>query len=226
MAATFLLTKNKSDARSRVSAIAGALGNVGFFGLPLVRATFPDNPEVAAFSAVYVLAMNILIFTVGVFCLTGEKKHMSVKSALLNPSTVAFVVGLSLYLSGVVDLLPAVVTGAVSTFGNACAALCMIILGGRLATVSPKRLFCSGRAYFAVGLKLIVYPLFCYFAVTFLPVSYSFKAAMLLLSAAPCASMIVGLAEMHGGETEFSAVCVLLSSLLCVFTIPLLALTL
>lgn len=58
----------------------------------------------------------------------------------------------------------------------------------------------------------------------FLPLPEPFKISMLVLSGVPCASVIMGLAEIHHSETELAANCVLLSTLLCLFTIPLLTL--
>ncbi len=222
----FLFIKDKTNARARVAAVAGALGNVGFFGLPLIRALLPNNPEVATFSSVYIFSMNVLVFTVGVFCLTGDKKFVSLKPALLNPSTIAFTLGLILFACGVSTKIPALFSSAITLLGNMSTALCMIILGGRLATVSLKQLFCTKEAYVAVALKLIAFPLFCYAAVYFLPLEFSFKASVLILSGAPCGSIIVSLAEIHKSEPHFSAVCVLLATICCIATIPLLSLLL
>lgn len=222
----FLFIKDKTNARARVAAVAGALGNVGFFGLPLIRALLPNNPEVATFSSVYIFSMNVLVFTVGVFCLTGDKKFVSLKPALLNPSTIAFTLGLILFACGVSTKIPALFSSAITLLGNMSTALCMIILGGRLATVSLKQLFCTKEAYVAVVFKLIAFPLFCYAAVYFLPLEFSFKASVLILSGAPCGSIIVSLAEIHKSEPHFSAVCVLLATICCIATIPLLSLLL
>ena len=59
-----------------------------------------------------------------------------------------------------------------------------------------------------------------------MPLPFPFKAAMLIISAAPCGTIIYNLAEMHRSEQELAANVVLLSTLLCVGTIPLLALLL
>ena len=104
--------------------------------------------------------------------------------------------------------------------------LCMIILGIRLATVSFKKLFTRPIIYAVCACKLIIFPLFCYLAVYFIPLQESFKASILILSAVPCAAVILSMAEIHQSETELAANCVLLSTLLCFITIPLLVLLL
>ena len=47
----------------------------------------------------------------------------------------------------------------------------------------------------------------------------------MILSATPCAAVILSLAEIHRSEEEVSAACILASVLLCTVTVPLLALT-
>lgn len=230
--AVFMLTlylifrKKYADSKYRILTIGSVLGNVGFFGLPIVKAILPDYPEVMCYSAVYVVSMNLLVFTVGVFCLTNDKKFMTVKSALLNPSSLSLVVALPLYFFGVGEYLPEALTDAISLLGNMTTPLCMVILGVRLATVSLKKLFMRPMIYVICACKLIVFPLFCYLAVYFLPLDYAFKASILVLSAVPCASVILNLAEMHRSETELAANCVLLSTLMCFITIPLLVMLL
>lgn len=222
-----LFRKRYDDAKYRVCTIGSVMGNVGFFGLPVVKAMLPDNPEVACYSAVYVLSMNILVFTVGVFFLTRDKRFMSVKQALLNPSTLAFVVALPLYITGAKGYLPQALQSAVGLLGNMTTPLCMFILGIRLGTVNLKKLFTRPFVYLTCACKLVIFPLFCYACVAFVPwLDYAFKASVLILSAVPCASVILNLAEIHHAETELAANSVLLSTLVCFITIPVLVLLL
>ena len=75
------------DARRRILCIATVLGNVGFLGLPLVSAMFPDQPIVACYSTVYALSMNLVVFTVGVFLITRDRRYMSLRAAIFNPTS-------------------------------------------------------------------------------------------------------------------------------------------
>ena len=221
MGLVFLIFRKRShESKYRILALGSVLGNVGFFGLPVVKALFPENPEAMCFAAVYVISMNILVFTVGVFCLTGRKDTMTVKAAIFNPSMLGFSVGLLLYLLRANQILPALLTNSVGLLGNMTTPLCMIILGIRLTTVSFKRLFTRPIVYMTCLGKLILFPLFCYGAVVLLPFPAILKASLLVLSATPCASIIFNMAEIHRSETELSANCVLVSTLICFLTIP------
>ncbi|MGN1373135.1 MAG: AEC family transporter [Candidatus Coproplasma sp.] len=221
----FLIFRKKyEDGKYRILTIGSVLGNVGFFGLPIIKALLPEYPEVVCYSSVYVVAMNIIVFTVGVFCLTNDKKFMSVKSIILNPSTLSFFVALPLFIFGAKNWLPELVIDGVSLLGKATTPVCMIILGIRLASVSFKKLFARPVVYIICLCKLVIFPLFCYLCVYFIPFEQAFKTSVLILSGTPCASVISGLAEIHHSETELSANCILLSTLLCIATVPLLTL--
>jgi predicted permease len=225
MGMVYLIIRKKSaDPKYRLMTIGMVLGNVGFFGLPIVRALLPENPEVASYSIVYIVSMNILVFTVGVFCLTGNKKYMSIRPAILNPTIFGFSIGFPLFLLGAKVFLPELLTTSVSLLGNMSTPLCMLILGIRLATVSLPKLFARPSIYIICLGKLLLFPLFAFFAVKWLPLPEAFKASILILSATPCASVIFNLSEMHRVDAELAANCILLSTLMCFLTIPTLTL--
>ena len=216
----FIFCRGNEEKKYRILTLGSALGNVGFFGLPIIKALLPDHAEVACYSAVYIISMNILIFTVGVFFLTGKKETMTLKAAIFNPSMLGLCVGLIFYLTGAKAVMPPLISDSLDLLGRTTTPLCMLILGIRLSSVSLVRLFTRPIVYLTCLGKLLVFPLFCYAAVVFLPLDDAFKAAVLILSATPCGSIIFNMAEIHRSETELSANCVLLSTLICFLTIP------
>ena len=222
VALIYLIIRKKShEAKYRLLTVACTLGNVGFFGLPVIRALFPENPEVLCYNVVNMITMNILIFTMGVFCLTGKKEYMSLRAAVCNPAIASFSVGFLVYVLGLGKYVPELVTGGIDLVGKMTAPLCMIILGIRLATVPFKSLFATPMVYLVCLGKLIAFPLFCFAILHFLPLDPLIKATALILSATPGASVVFNLAEIYDSEADLSANCVLLTTLLCFLTIPL-----
>ena len=227
MAILFLMFKKKhGDNRYRVLSIASVCSNMGYFGMPIIKAIFPNNPEVACYTSVYVITMNVLLFTVGIYFLTGKKEYMTIKKAILNPATLSFFVGIFLFIIGAKNFLPEVATKCINSLGDMCTPLSMLILGIRLATMNFKKIFGSAMVYLVLVFKLIAFPLFSYLCVYFLPFDTVFKVTMFILTSAPVASSVLNIAEMYGAEEEFSANVVMLSTLLSVVTIPLLTLIL
>ena len=216
--------KRRREFGLRMLSIAAVMGNVGFFGMPVVRALFPDAPEAAVYSSIFNAALNILAWTVGVFTLTGEKKHISLKAAVLNPSMLAVFTGMILCLLNARDWLPGLLRTGFSTLGSMSTPLCMIILGVRLATMDLKTLFTTRLAWLISACKLLVFPLFCYLMVLPFPLDPVFKGSILILGGTPCASILLNLAEIHHNGQELAANCALLSTLLSIVTIPLLSL--
>lgn len=215
-----LLHRKYQDAKYRILTVGALLGNVGFFGMPVVTALFPEEPVVACYSSMYVISMNLLVFTLGVFMITNQRKYISIKSALLNPTTIAILIALPLYLLNI--QLPDFLGSAVSLLGKMTTPLCMLILGMRLTAISFKKLFTRPFAYIVCLLKLIVFPLFAYVFVCWIPFfSNTFKISLLVLSACPSAAIILSLAELHECEQELSANVTMLTTLFSIITIPL-----
>ncbi len=217
-----LFRKKFDDVKYRMLTVSFGLGNAGFFGIPIIKALLPGHPEVACFACVYIVGMNMLTFTIGAYCLTGDKKRMAFRRAFLNPSFISLVIALVLYALNVKSIMPDMLNDAIVLLNKITTPLCMIILGIRLASVSFKKLFTRGFVYVTCACKLIIFPFICLLLVWFLPVDNIFKAAMFILGGTPCASVMLNIAEMYQGETELAANCVLLSTLLCIFTIPIL----
>ena len=217
-----LLRKKFADVKYRMLTVSFGLGNAGFFGIPIIKALLPGHPEVACFACVYIVGMNMLTFTIGAYCLTGDKKRMTLKKAFLNPPFISLIVALILYAVNFVEIMPELLGNSLDLLNRTTTPLCMIILGIRLASVSFKKLFTRIYVYIICVCKLVVFPFVCLAIVYLLPLDPIFKAAMFILGGTPCAAVMLNIAEMYDGETELAANCVLLSTLLCVFTIPVL----
>ena len=221
-----VLGRRRREFPFRMMALATVMGNVGFFGLPIVSSLFPDAPEAAAFSCIFTASMNIIAWTLGVFVITGDRKYMSARAALLNPTVISVALGFVLYLAGAKNWLPGLLSGGIRTVGGISTPLSMFVLGIRLSTMDLKSLFTQRVPWLASFGKLVAFPLFSYLLVFFLPLSPVLKASVLILSGTPCASIILNFSEMYHNGQKLAANCALLSTLLSIVTIPLLSLLL
>ncbi len=100
----------------------------------------------------------------------------------------------------------------------------MLIMGMRLATVKAKALFVNSLQYFSVAVNQIVFPLFVFGALFFLPIAAEIKVCMFIMCACPVASVVQNYAEILGEGQDTAANMVLLGSILSIATLPLLAL--
>jgi predicted permease len=130
--------------------------NNGFLGIPLAKAVFANSP-VVTYLIILNIITNVLMFTLGVYLISGDKSTISVKKALLNPVLIAFVLGVILNLVNVKDYVPEIATFS-THFSNIVTPLSMTILGMKMAGVKFLSLFTKASMYFVSAIKLLAVP--------------------------------------------------------------------
>ena len=206
----------------KVYALASSLSNCGFMGIPVIKAMFPGNADALLYSAVFIAMYNVFFWTVVTFVFTGEKKYISIKKAILNPSTIALIVALPLFFTSVT--LPEWALRGVNGLGDMATPLCMLILGVKLSRLAIKELFNEWGVYVTTFMKLVVIPLIIYVAVWFLPIDETVRSVVYISMAMPSASMVLVLCELFGGNGYAAGKVQLLSTVLSIFSVPLLVL--
>ena len=163
--------------------------------------------------------------------MTGDKKNISFRRALLNPPTAALVVALPLFFfkSYIPHDVIVPVSSAVGYLADMTLPLSMIILGIRLADIKFSSLFTDGKVYVACALKLVASPLLafavCFALVRLFPaLDRSVAITIYIVMAMPSASLGLTFAEMFDGDRESAVRSTLLTTLFSVITIPLLML--
>jgi predicted permease len=220
------LSFSQEDAAKRVCVASTMLANCGFMGIPIMQTFFPGNPEPVIYATVFTVVSNALAFTLGIYAMSGDRKYISAKKAFLNPPTVALIVALPLFFIGVV--LPAPVLTTVDYISNMSAPISMLIMGIRLAQIRFADLFKTARVYATVFIRLILSPLFALGVMLLLRLAFQIDGmvitVMYIILAMPVASTTIAFAEMLDSDVAVSVKCTLLSTMLCVVTIPVLML--
>ncbi len=216
----YLLFRRKyADAKYRILTAGGVLGNVGFMGMPLIASIFPNEPIVSCYSSINVMSMNLIVFTIGVYLITNNTEYVKIKNAIFNPTTLAIIASLPLFLLQV--KLSDTVLNAISILAKSVTPMCMIILGMRLSASKLKDVFSRPFVYATATFKLILFPIFAFFLVKFMPfLDPVAKTTVIVLTTVPAGAVIESLAELHECEQEFAANVVLLTTLISVITIP------
>lgn len=215
--------RQTDNGKYKILVIGSFMGNVGFFGQPVLTTLFPDYPIAPCYCMMFATSMNLLMFTIGEYMISGNKKYISVKRAFLNPTVLSVIVAIILYALNI--KLPALIIDVTSILRNMAGPVCMILLGFRLASMNFREIFCQPFAYLVSLLKLIIFPLIAYLITLLFPgLDYVFRTSILISASVPCASMILALSEIHSCEQNKAAYSVLITSVLCGITIPLLSL--
>lgn len=211
----------KIDGASRVATVAAAFGNVGFFGVPILQALLPDHPEAIVYSAVMSVMMNLIGWTLGMFMMSGDRKHVSVKNFLINPTTLCLLIALPLFFTN--TSLPKPVMNFVEFFSKMSTPTAMTVLGMRLAFVKFRDLM-DYRQVVAIFLKLIALPLITFGIMYALPVDETLKISTYILSCMPPAAITLNFAELSNTSPKTAANIVVVGSLLVAITLPVLLL--
>lgn len=219
------VARSVSGRANRAMVLASAFGNVGFFGVPVLQFLFPDAHDAIAYSAVFIVTLNLMSWTVGSYLLTGDKMHVSLKRALINPQTVTLVISLPLFFAGVsAGDLPDTINTVIGYLADMTAPLCMIILGMRFALAPVVQLFTDFRVYVASFIKTLVFPLLIYVVLMPFQMEEMLRVSLVLLSGMPAATINLNLAELYGADQKTAANSILMSTVLSIVTIPLLML--
>lgn len=224
-----IFRKKMEDIKYRITTVATTLSNCSFLGVPLLEAIFPNSPNVAAYSMMYFLSMNLLGWTLVSAIITRNKKYISVKSMILNPALLSLIVALPFFITGfkisaVNGQFLGQLENMINILGKMTTPLCMLVMGMRLATIRFKNLFTSWMQYFAVVINQIVFPLFVLGILYLLKVDKELMLCMYIMCACPIASVVQNYAEILGEGQATAANMVLLGSMCSIITLPVLAL--
>ncbi len=219
------LVKMEKDKKVKgMMRFCAVFANNGFLGIPLAQAMFPDSP---AFIVLIVLNIvnNVLMYTLGAYLTTGDKKNISVKKAFFNPVLVAFVLGCVCNLLGVAKAVPETIKFS-NHFSGIVTPISMTVIGMKLGAISFKTLFSSGKLYYVSFLKLILFPVVITAAMLLLklipwnlPVNDMIIGVFVAFSM-PTAGLAATFADEFGGDTENAVIYTLGTTVLSVLTIP------
>lgn len=195
-----------------------SFANCGFIGIPLVRAILGDG-AVFHLSA-FLVAINIIVWTYGIYMITGDKKYMTLKKAIFNPGTLGTLFGLLLFFSPY--KLPVLVYQGVNTLGNLNTPLAMIILGAYIAKCDVKSLFTAPRLYAISSLRLIILPLITLLILIVVPIEdTTILMTVMIACSAPSAVNTMMFSLQFSNDGSHGAKIVSLTSLLSIITLPL-----
>ena len=196
--------------------------NCGNLILPLAAALL--GREGTFYASGYMVVMNFFIWTHGRRFISGEKGDW--RKVLLNVNLISVFIGLALFLLRV--SLPEVLLNALSGMGSMMGPLAMVLLGMMLANTPLKGIFAQPRAWLLSLLRLVAIPLvpLLLLALTGILKNDNVRGVLLvprLQGAAPCAATVSQFAQLYNKRPDWAGSVNILSTILCVITLPLMA---
>lgn len=204
----------KPDTR-KVMPMAVSMSNIGFIGVPIIRAVYGEG-EAMLYLTAFIIGFNLAAWTVGISLFTGL--HRGIFRNLINPVLIAAVFGLTLFLFRIP--LPGPAKECVGYLSDLNTPLCMLLLGARLADLKKQDLLDAG-VWISAGLKTLAIPLLVFALCRLFGFGSLVTGVLVIGSAMPSAAMGQIMAENYGGDVYFAVKAVSISTVLSLFTIPL-----
>lgn len=234
IALMFVAFRNKNnEAKINCMRFASVFSNAGFMGLPFLEIILPQAQNVIIYAGVVLAVFNMFTWSLGVFMISGDKKQISLKKAVLNPTIIGLLLGILFFVIVKKPMTELCVAGSfgddllsglsnnLTFLKNMVTPVSMFVLGIKLAKASLGEIFLNKTAYLGSFNKLVIMGLVSLFSVVFFPIATEIKLAIFFLLAMPSAASTVLFSVTFGGDTETATSTVLLSTILSVITIPL-----
>ena len=207
--------------------------NCGFMGFPVVISIFGISS--AYYVALFNIPFNALIFSLGIFLVSGKKAYESGvpeeqgdnndpapgfnPKLLLNPTLIIALIAIPIALLGIRP--PQVITEAVRITGSITTPGAMLVIGSTLAYIPLKSVFSEWRILPVTLLKLIVIPIVSWLILRQIITNELMLGVLVVVSAMPTAAMASMFAIEYNGNERVASAGVFLTTLLCGVTIPL-----
>ncbi len=221
------LTSGEKDKKTRgMMRFCSVFSNNGFLGLPLAIAVFGADAKAVTVVIILNIITNILMYTLGIYLVSGDKQAMNLKKAFLSPVLIAFIVGIALNLLKVTKYVPEITTYS-NHFSGIVTPISMTILGMKMGGVQFTKLFTNWKTYYVSLLKLIVFPVAivgillgvrAIFSNSF--VDEGLIMGVFMAFAVPTAGLASTFSDQFDGDTEGAVAFTLGTTILSVLTIP------
>lgn len=196
--------------------------NTGFIGIPIINALY--GQQAVFYTSIIEMVNDFMIYTLGIAVIqitSGKKAKLNFKD-FLSPGVIGILFGYCLFLLNF--RLPGFLGSSIKMVGSATTPLCMFIIGGQLGDVHLKELFGDYKIYIMSFFKLIVMPAIVLLSLRLVLNDSSLISNVLVLSfCMPAAVSTAIFAEQYDSDVSFASKSVLLTTLLCMITIPLIA---
>lgn len=192
-------------------------GNVGYMGLPVINAIYPDNGIV--YNMMNIMIFNILVWTYGSYLFVKDKNRGKIQwNKLLNNGIIAILTGfILLFLQ--IDLGP--IYGALEIIGNMIFPLSMLLIGASLTEIKIINILQDKILYLVIFLKLLLIPLVALFIIKSFNLPDIVNNISLILLAMPSGAYAVIFAEKYNGDYKFASEGIFFTTLLSIISIPL-----
>lgn len=211
--------------RKRVFRASLIFGNIGFMGIPLVAALYPDTALL--YVSVFTIVDQIVFWTYGVTLtkpVSSEREKISPETLknLLSPPLVAIILAIVFILIGV--HIPEVISSALEVIGNTSMPLALIYIGGVLCSSNIRPVLKCGELYTGIIVKMVALPIVCYLIFSKMGLAVDMAGTLAFIAALPGIELVPMLAKSNGSDGDYAICAIMMTTIACLITLPIVSL--
>ena len=196
--------------------------NCGNLIVPLVSSML--GPEWVVYTCTFTCVQIAYIWTHCKAVISQEKK-IDFRKILLNANMISIYFGIIIFIFGI--RFPAPVKDSIDSIASMVGPLSMVIIGMLIGSMDIRRVFTYKRVWFITAMRLLIIPLMVlgFLAVMLRFVTLSNEKTILMITmlqaCAPAAAYVTQLSQLYGGDEQYASAINVVSTLMCMFTMPL-----
>ncbi|MCJ0917210.1 hypothetical protein BU006_12185 [Mammaliicoccus sciuri] len=192
--------------------------NILFIGIPIIGILYGEKGLFIL--VIYNTISNLFLFTLGIKLYKNDVDFKSISLSLLSPALLASFFGILFLILGF--SLPNTLATAIKKLGNMTAPLSMIITGALFGLINIKKFIASKNIYIFCFVRLIVIPSLVFIILSPLITDKLILGVMVLSAGMPAGATNTSLATIYSDKGPETSQYVVMSSLLCIVTLPIL----
>lgn len=212
--------------RERIHRACFMFNNIGFMGIPLVIAIYPDTAVL--YVSIFTIVDQLVFWTYGVtltYPVSENKQKTSVLTTLKNlisPPLVAIILAVVFILIGI--QVPSVIESALSTIGATSMPLALIYIGGVVCTIDLKPALKCAEIYAGIIVKMIVVPVVAFVVMNHIGIALDMSTIMAYMVALPGVEIVAMLAEANECDGDYAVCSIMISTIASLITLPIVSL--
>lgn len=201
--------------------------NTIFIGIPINLALF--GPASTPYVLLYYFASTTFFWTIGNYAISCDQRTVPGAAKpevrkiqwerIVSPPIIGFLLGLGCVLAEII--LPEFLMSAAMMIGEMTTPLALIFIGITLQRIGFRNLNPGRDGIIALSGRLIVSPLLVFLCLPIFDLPQLMGRVFVIQASLPVIMQIPILSAYYGTDPKFGAMMVVLSTLLCIITVPL-----
>ncbi len=220
IAASYLMIRVRGivGEKRAIHQFAIVFSNVGFMGYPVLNAFL--GKEGMFYGAIFNLSFQIILWTFGVFLFTRGDNYKFELKKVFNPAFCAIIIGYIMFIFSIE--LFGLLEKTISMLGSPTSSLSMIAIGMMVSEAKISSVFKDKSIIITSIIRVILIPLFTFIILKLLGFNSYLLEVPVIIVAMPVAANSAIIASAYDGDYVNMSKMVVASTLMSIFTIPLL----